>query len=170
MLLERAGLSLDDPAWPGASVSLADELLRPSVIYTPAVRAAIAASRSARGAGVHAVAHITGGGFEGNVPRALPDGLDAVVERGTWPVPAIFGEIRRLGEVTDDEMARVFNLGLGMVLVVDAGPGRRRPRGDHRHRGGGRGGGPGASGWARRRAGRAPTCGPARSETTGTDR
>jgi phosphoribosylformylglycinamidine cyclo-ligase len=118
VLLDRAGLTLDGPAWPGASVSLADELLRPSVIYTPAVRAAIAASRSGHGPGVHALAHITGGGFEGNVPRSLPDGLAAVVERGSWPVPAIFGEVRRLGGVTDDEMARVFNLGVGMVMAV----------------------------------------------------
>jgi len=118
VLLDRAGLTLDGPAWPGASVSLADELLRPSVIYTPAVRAAIAASRSGHGPGVHALAHITGGGFEGNVPRSLPDGLAAVVERGSWPVPAIFGEVRRLGGVADDEMARVFNLGVGMVMAV----------------------------------------------------
>ena len=66
VLLDRAGRSYDAPAWPGAPVSLADELIRPSVLYTPAVRAAIGA------ADVHAVAHITGGGFEGNVPRALP--------------------------------------------------------------------------------------------------
>ena len=114
VLLERAGLSLDAPAWPGASTSLADEFLRPSVIYTPAVRAAIDASD------VHSVAHITGGGFEGNLPRALPDGARAVLDRATWEVPTIFGEIRRLGRVTDEEMARVFNLGLGMVVVVGA--------------------------------------------------
>jgi phosphoribosylformylglycinamidine cyclo-ligase len=84
------------------------------VIYTPAVRAAIAAAE------VHAAAHITGGGFEGNIPRALPDGTRAVLERGSWEVPALFGEIRRLGRVSDEEMARVFNLGLGMVLVVGA--------------------------------------------------
>jgi phosphoribosylformylglycinamidine cyclo-ligase len=114
VLLERAGLSLDAPAWPGASVSLADELLRPSVIYTPAVRAAIEASD------VHSVAHITGGGFEGNLPRALPDGVRAVLDRDTWVVPPIFGEIRRLGRVADEEMARVFNLGVGMVVAVGA--------------------------------------------------
>jgi phosphoribosylformylglycinamidine cyclo-ligase len=114
VLLERAGLTLDGPAWAGATTTLADELMLPSVIYTPAVRAAIAA------ADVHAVAHITGGGFEGNIPRVLPDGLDAVVERGTWTVPTIFSEIRRLGHVTDTEMARVFNLGLGMVIMVGA--------------------------------------------------
>ena len=113
VLLERAGRAFDEPAWPGAPVSLADELIRPSVLYTPAVRAAIGA------ADVHAVAHITGGGFEGNLPRALPSaGVRAVLDRGTWEVPAIFGEIRRLGHVADDEMARVFNLGLGMVMVV----------------------------------------------------
>ena len=112
VLLERAGLPLDGPAWEGAATSLGDELLRPSVIYTPAVRAAVDA------ADVHAVAHITGGGFGGNIPRALPEGARAVVEQGTWDVPALFGEIRRLGRVDDEEMARVFNLGLGMVLLV----------------------------------------------------
>ncbi len=115
VLLERAGLPLGGPAWPGAGVTLADELLRPSVLYTPAVRAAIAAG------GVHAVAHITGGGFDGNVPRVLPEGMRAVLDRGAWEIPAIFGEIRRLGQVADDEMARVFNLGIGMVVVTSAG-------------------------------------------------
>ena len=115
VLLERAGLELDDPAWPGADHSLADELLRPSVVYAPAVRAAIEAAPE----GVHACAHITGGGIPGNLVRALPSGTSALVERGTWEVPAIFGETARHGAVADDEMARVFNLGLGMVLVVD---------------------------------------------------
>jgi phosphoribosylformylglycinamidine cyclo-ligase len=112
-VMERAGRSYGDPAWDGASVSVADELLRPSVIYTPAVRAAMAAAE------VHAVAHITGGGFDGNIPRMLPEGLRAVLERGSWVIPEIFTEIRRLGPVDDDEMARVFNLGLGMVLAVE---------------------------------------------------
>jgi phosphoribosylformylglycinamidine cyclo-ligase len=114
VLLERAGLALDGPAWPGARVSLADELLRPSVLYTPAVRTAIESSE------VHAVAHVTGGGIPGNLPRALPLGLRAVVDASTWQVPQIFSEIRRLGPVDDDEMARVFNLGLGMIVVVAA--------------------------------------------------
>ena len=112
VLLERAGRSYTDPAWAGATTTVADELLRPSVIYTPAVRAAMAVSD------VHAVAHITGGGFEGNIPRALPEGCRALLQRGSWAIPPIFGEIRRLGSVADDEMARVFNLGLGMVMAV----------------------------------------------------
>jgi phosphoribosylformylglycinamidine cyclo-ligase len=115
VLLERANLPLDGPAWPGADRSLADEMLRPSVIYTPAVLAA-----TATGA-VHAAAHVTGGGLAGNLVRALPDGCAAIVDRTTWVEPPIFGEIRRLGPVEDDEMERVFNLGIGMVLVVAAG-------------------------------------------------
>ncbi len=112
VLLERAGRSLDDPAWPGADHSLADELLRPSVVYARCVLAALAAGA------VHAAAHITGGGITGNLPRALPPDCDALVERGSWETPEIFSEIQRLGDVDDDEMARVFNLGIGMVLVV----------------------------------------------------
>jgi phosphoribosylformylglycinamidine cyclo-ligase len=114
VLLERAALHLDDPAWRGATHSLADELLRPSVLYTPAVLAALGR------AGVHAAAHVTGGGIVGNLARALPDDCDAVVERSSWEEPRIFTEIRRHGDVDDDEMARVFNLGIGMVLAVSS--------------------------------------------------
>jgi phosphoribosylformylglycinamidine cyclo-ligase len=112
VLLERAGLPLDGPAWAGADHTLADELLRPSVVYAPAVLAAVG------GAEVHAAAHITGGGLPGNLNRALPAGCDALVERGSFETPAVFAEIQRLGDIDDDEMARVFNLGIGMVLVV----------------------------------------------------
>jgi phosphoribosylformylglycinamidine cyclo-ligase len=117
ILLERAGLALDAPAWSGADHSLAEELLLPSVIYAPAVLAAVAAAK-ADGTEVHAAAHITGGGLPGNLDRVLPPGCDAVLELGSWARPTIFSEIQRRGDVDDDEMARVFNLGLGMVLVV----------------------------------------------------
>jgi phosphoribosylformylglycinamidine cyclo-ligase len=112
VLLEVAGRTLDDPAWEGAHHSLADELLRPSVIYAPPV---VALCRAVE---VGAVAHVTGGGLPANLARVLPRGCEAVVERGSWDVPEIFGEIQRLGQVTDDEMVRVFNLGVGMVAVV----------------------------------------------------
>ena len=56
----------------------------------------------------------------GNLPRSLPKGSDAVVDRSTWEAPRIFGEIQRLGEISDDEMAQVFNMGIGMVAVVPA--------------------------------------------------
>ncbi|MHB8220248.1 MAG: phosphoribosylformylglycinamidine cyclo-ligase [Acidimicrobiales bacterium] len=115
VLFDRAGLDADGPAWDGATQSLADELLTPSVIYAPAVLDAVAAA----GGGVHACAHITGGGIPGNVVRVLPPDCDAELDRRTWTRPRLMGEIARLGDVADDEMARVFNLGLGMVVVVD---------------------------------------------------
>ena len=112
VLFDRAGLTLDSPAWPGAGHSLADELLRPSVIYAPAL---VALCRQVE---VRALAHITGGGLPGNLPRVLPGNVDAVVHRGTWEVPEIFDELRHCGPVSTDELAAVFNLGIGMVAVV----------------------------------------------------
>jgi hypothetical protein len=91
-----------------------DELLRPSVIYSPAVRALLGEGD----VDVRAVAHVTGGGLVGNLPRVLPDGLDAEVDRSTWEVPRVFTEIQRHGRIDDGEMARVFNLGIGMVVAV----------------------------------------------------
>jgi phosphoribosylformylglycinamidine cyclo-ligase len=110
VLFERAGLALDDELFPGHTV--ADELLRPSVIYAPAV------TRLLGDVDVRALAHITGGGLVGNVPRVLPEGVDAQLDRSAWEAPRVFGEIQRLGDIGDDEMARVFNLGIGMVAVV----------------------------------------------------
>lgn len=112
VLLERAGRELGDPAYDGAHHSLADELLAPSVVYAPAIRALLEA------VDVHALAHVTGGGLPGNLPRVLPKGCDAVVDPGTWEVPRVFGEIQRLGDIDPEEMRQVFNLGLGMVAVV----------------------------------------------------
>ena len=115
VLLEVGGRSLDDPAFEGSHDSLATELLRPSVIYAPAIMQLLHA------VDVRAVAHITGGGIVGNLARVLPDHVDAVVHRQAWEVPRIFTEIQRVGEVADDEMARVFNLGIGMIVAVPAG-------------------------------------------------
>ena len=112
VLLEVAGRSLDEPAYAGAPGTLADELLEPSVIYAPAIAALL------RGVEVRAVAHITGGGIPGNLVRVLPSGVDTVVRRRSWEVPRIFGEIQRLGDIADDEMDRVFNLGVGMIVAV----------------------------------------------------
>jgi phosphoribosylformylglycinamidine cyclo-ligase len=115
VLLELAGRSLDEPAFPGAQSTLADELLRPSVIYAPAIL------RLLREVDVRAVAHITGGGITGNLARVLPQNADAVIHRSQWEAPRIFNEIQRAGEVAPDEMARVFNLGLGMIVAIPAG-------------------------------------------------
>ena len=107
-----ADRSWDEPAWPGAERSLGEELLVPSVIYSPAMRSLAAAVE------VRAFAHVTGGGIPGNLVRVLPDGLGAVVRRGSWPEPRIFSVIQAAGDVADEEMERVFNLGLGMLAVV----------------------------------------------------
>lgn len=114
VLFDVAGRSLDAPAYEGAPMSLADELLAPSVIYAPAVL------ELRRTVDVRAVAHITGGGLVGNLPRVLPTALGAAVDAAAWQPPPIFGEIQRLGEVARDEMYRVFNMGIGMVVVVAA--------------------------------------------------
>lgn len=111
-LLERAGRRLEEPAWRGAHHSLGDELLTPSVVYAPAL------GNLLRHVEVHAFAHVTGGGLPGNLARVIPPHCDAIVWRGTWPEPRVFAEIARCGPVTDREMFRVFNMGVGMVAVV----------------------------------------------------
>jgi phosphoribosylformylglycinamidine cyclo-ligase len=92
--------------------SLADELLEPTVIYAPLVVSL------ARGGLVHAAAHVTGGGLPQNVPRALPGGLGAEIDLGSWAVPAIFELVRTAADMSDNDMFATFNMGVGMVLVV----------------------------------------------------
>ena len=111
-LLERAGRRLDEPAWSGAHHTLGEELLRPSVIYAPAM------GKLRERVPVHAFAHVTGGGIPANLGRVLPSHADAVMTRGTWDEPRVFREVQVAGDVPDDEMERVFNLGLGMLAVV----------------------------------------------------
>ena len=102
----------DQPAWPGAELSLGDELLRPSVIYAPTVLSAF------RQHEVHAAAHITGGGLVGNLKRVIGDQVDIGLDVQTWRRPKIFDEIASQGPVSEAEMRNVFNLGIGMVLIV----------------------------------------------------
>ena len=64
------------------------------------------------------MAHITGGGLVGNIPRVLPDNCDAVLKKDSWPVPLIFGFLQKLGPIDPQEMYRVFNMGIGYVLIV----------------------------------------------------
>jgi phosphoribosylformylglycinamidine cyclo-ligase len=94
--------------------SLADELLEPTAIYAPLVVSL------ARAGLVHAAAHVTGGGLQENVPRALPGGSGAEIDLGSWPVPAILELVRTAADVSEDDMFATFNMGVGMVLVVPA--------------------------------------------------
>jgi phosphoribosylformylglycinamidine cyclo-ligase len=116
-VLVSGAASLLEPAFSGAANTLGDELLVPSVIFTPCVLAI----RRELGASVHAVAHVTGGGIVGNVGRLLSGPLDAVIDMESFFTPEIFYEIQRRGPVGADEMVRVFNCGLGMVMALDAG-------------------------------------------------
>jgi phosphoribosylformylglycinamidine cyclo-ligase len=90
------------------------ELLKPHRAYWPLLKNILA-----RG-WVSSMAHITGGGITGNLPRALPRNVKAVVELGSWPVLPIFRYLAQLGQIDRDEMLKTFNLGVGMILVVSA--------------------------------------------------
>lgn len=116
VLLDHARLSLDRPA-PGLRTTLGTELLRPTRIYVRAVRDLL---RRLPAGAVRGMAHITGGGLPGNLPRVLPKGCRAVVRRGSWRIPPIFSLIEKLGNVPRDEMDRTFNNGVGFVLVLQA--------------------------------------------------
>jgi phosphoribosylformylglycinamidine cyclo-ligase len=70
---------------------------------------------------LHGMAHLTGGGFYDNIPRVLPEGLDVVVKAGAWPVPPVFEVLEREGDVSFEEMHRVFNMGIGMVVFLAPG-------------------------------------------------
>jgi phosphoribosylformylglycinamidine cyclo-ligase len=97
---------------PGIGERLGDELLKPTRIY---VKAFASLKDTIRMKGM---AHITGGGIPGNVPRVLPKGFCAVIQSGSWPVPEIFNLIRKMGNVPDDEMNRTFNMGIGYVMIL----------------------------------------------------
>ena len=94
--------------------TLGDALLRPTKIYVHALR-------SVREAGVNikGCSHITGGGFYENIPRMLPDGIVAAVEKDSYPIPPIFEMLQKDGSIADEMMYNTYNMGLGMVLAVD---------------------------------------------------
>ncbi len=108
---ERMRLGVHD-AFPGEGCSVADALLRVHRSYLPALRPVLPR--------IHAMAHITGGGLPGNLNRALPPSLDADVDVRTWPVPNLFAQLMRAGNVPAMEMFRAFNMGVGMVVIADA--------------------------------------------------
>jgi len=108
--LDRYDL-MDTPE--GLTRPLVDELLEPCAIDAPVVLSL------ARDGLLHAAAHITGGGFHENIPRALPPGMGAEIQRGAWPEPSIFSLVQASSGASDDDMFSTFNMGVGMVLVVD---------------------------------------------------
>jgi len=115
ILFDHAGMSVQDTV-PDLGRTLGEELLRPTRIYSRTIqslRAIYNVKRIPSG-----IAHITGGGIPGNLPRILPEDCAVRIKRGSWPVPPIFDLIQRTGHVEDEEMFRTFNMGVGMVLLV----------------------------------------------------
>jgi phosphoribosylformylglycinamidine cyclo-ligase len=113
IVFDRLGLGVD-ALLPGMDRTVADVLLEPTRIYARAILKLIDQVE------VRAMAHITGGGLPGNVPRVLPEGRRALIRRGTWVIPPIFELLREAGGVAEDEMFRTFNMGVGYVVVVPA--------------------------------------------------
>jgi len=112
-VVEAAGASYDKPAPFDASRTLAEALLAPTRLYIKSGLAAIHAG------GVKGFAHITGGGITENLPRALPDGLDARIDLDAWSVPPVFGWLSRAAGIAERELLRTFNCGLGFIAIVD---------------------------------------------------
>jgi len=112
-VVEVAGLAWDAPA-PFADAPLGAALLTPTRLY---VRAALAAVRAG---GVHALAHVTGGGLTENLPRVLPDGLGATIDLGAWTLPPVFRWLAQTGGMAEGELLKTFNSGIGMIAVVAA--------------------------------------------------
>jgi len=109
---EKAGaldLRAEDPTLNG---SVASALLAPTRIYVKPILNLL------RDFTINGMVHITGGGFDGNVPRVLPKGVRARLDPGAWPRPPIFGWLQQRGELAESEMLRVFNCGIGMILIV----------------------------------------------------
>jgi phosphoribosylformylglycinamidine cyclo-ligase len=108
IVTDRLKLRMSDP-FPGGGGTVADVLLAEHRSYLPAIKPVLDR--------VHAIAHITGGGLPGNLDRALPPTLDAVVNRSGWNVPLVFRVLMEAGAVDPAEMYRTFNMGVGMVVI-----------------------------------------------------
>lgn len=112
VLLERGGFALDGRPAALGGLTLGEEMLRPTQIYVPGVLPLLKRFT------VKGMAHITGGGIPGNLPRILPPGLQAVVESGSWKVPPVFELIAGSGPVSRREMFGTFNMGIGYIMVL----------------------------------------------------
>jgi phosphoribosylformylglycinamidine cyclo-ligase len=113
-LLEDAGMALDAPVPELGGVTLADALLWPHRCYAPSVLPLLNLSPTP----IKAMAHLTGGGFTDNIPRVLPEGVGVRIDTRAWTVPPLFRLIQAAGGVSEAEMFRVFNMGIGFVLIV----------------------------------------------------
>lgn len=115
VVFDHAGLSVQDEV-PGLNESVGSALLRPTVIYADRVAALQTAVENRH---LHGIAHITGGGIAENLARILPDNAHAVVDARSWTLPPVIRWLQELGDIAVDEMYRVFNMGIGLIVAVD---------------------------------------------------
>lgn len=113
VFFESCGLKIDSYV-EELGCSVGEELLKVHRCYLNPIRTVM------KDEPIKGIAHITGGGFFGNLPRIFPGNLDAVVKLGSWPVPVVFDMIQKEGKVPRDEMYRTFNMGIGMIIIVSA--------------------------------------------------
>jgi phosphoribosylformylglycinamidine cyclo-ligase len=115
IVFDHAGLNVNDRV-DFSEQTVGDVLLEPTRLYPRPVRSVL--NHYKVKSVVHGIAHITGGGLHENLSRVLPATVDAVIDRDSWPIPPVFSWLQKLGEVEDAEMFRVFNMGIGLALVV----------------------------------------------------
>lgn len=112
VFFDRCGLQANDPV-EGLLLPVGEELLTPTRIYVKSILNLI------KNFSLKGLVHITGGGFYDNIPRILPERCSALIHRGSWPELPVFQAIRKQGQIEDAEMFRVFNMGIGMMIIVD---------------------------------------------------
>ena len=112
IVFEKGQLDLNQK-YEGLDRTLGEELLTPTKIYVKPILEVL------KKYDINGMAHITGGGFIENVPRMLPEGLQAEIDYGTWPIPPIFDLLQEVGELNRTEMFNIFNMGIGIVLAVN---------------------------------------------------
>jgi phosphoribosylformylglycinamidine cyclo-ligase len=110
IVFDLAGLGVNDNV-PELGTTLGDALLRPHRSYLPVIRPLLGTGL------VKGMAHITGGGITDNLPRVLPEGRGAVIDRNAWQIPALFQWLQRQGGVPDEDMLRTFNMGIGLIMI-----------------------------------------------------
>lgn len=116
VIFDHAGLDVNAAFEPQPEKTIGDVLMEPTLIYTSAVRRVLNHYRVKNV--VHGIAHITGGGLAENMTRILPPGISVQIDGTAWDRPAVFPWLQKLGNVATDEMFRVFNMGIGMTLIV----------------------------------------------------
>jgi phosphoribosylformylglycinamidine cyclo-ligase len=117
-LIKDIKFSLKKNYKPGVNKTLGEELITPTKLYYKVINQMLYGNPICD---IHGFAHITGGGFYDNINRILPDRMDAEITEGSWPVPDIFKFLEQSGNIIKDEMYRVFNMGIGMAIIIDPG-------------------------------------------------